>query len=190
MAQGDIQTQMLRMRQSVFIKEMLRLYGMPWITAFSVLLVSSVALIIFNDLKWAVVTFMIVCIAAPIIMAFFYIYHGMRPVTVINTLPHTLRFDKDAIIATLFSESKNENTGEPEYSELSRRRLPYSELEKYKTGLTSILLPFRGGEKGFIWLPVSAFENKDGFDMAMNRIISAIRENHKNIYHENPQREQ
>lgn len=185
---GLLQTGILQMRRGVFLKEMIKMYGAPWIISFSILLAASVCLVFFQDLRWAVVAFMIVCLAAPMMLIFFYVYHGLRPVTVINTLPHTLCFDDDCIEATIFSECKNRETGDTEYKELSRRRLPYSGLARYKTGLTSILLPFRDAEKGFIWLPVNAFNDKKGFDMAMDRIIKAIRKNYKNIDNEDSQR--
>ncbi len=172
-----IKTNVLRMSKTVFFKEMLKLYGAPWILVFLLILITAAVLSVIHDLRWIIVALMIVCITAPMMLAFFYIFHGMKPLTVINSLPHTLSFEDDGITATLLSQHKNEETNETEYTELSRRFLPYSEIRSYKSGVTSIILPFEKGDKGFIWLPVSAFDEENGLLDAMNKVISAIRNN-------------
>lgn len=170
-----IKTNVLRMGKAVFFKEMLKLYGAPWILVFFLMLLTAAVLSVVHDLRWVIVAFMIICIAAPMMLAFFYIFHGMKPITVINSLPHTLSFGEEGITATLLSPHKNEETNETEYIELSRQLLPYSEIRSYKSGVTSIILPFEKGDKGFIWLPVSAFDEEKGMLDAMDKVISAIR---------------
>lgn len=172
-----IKTNVLRMGKTTFFKEMLKLYGAPWILVFFLMLLAAAVLSVIHDLRWIIVALMIVCITAPMMLAFFYIFHGMKPVTVINSLPHTLSFGDDGITAVLLTQHKNEETNETEYIELSRQLLPYSGIKRYKSGLTSIILPFENGNKGFIWLPVSAFDDKNGMLEAMDKVIAAIRNN-------------
>lgn len=170
-----IKTTIFKMNRMAFLKEMFKLYGLPWIAIFGFLLIFSTAASIFQDIRWIVIALILICMILPMLMAFFYIYHGMREVTVINALPHSLEFRDNDIEATLYSAVRNEETGEIEYHELSKRNLPYEGVKRYHPGLTSVIIPFDKGMKGFIWLPVSAFEGGKDMAAAIDKLISGMR---------------
>ena len=73
------------------------LYGMPWIAAATAFVLISVIFSFIYDLRWTVVTLMIIFIIMPMIIAFFYIYHGLKPLSVVNAIPHTLSFSPDEV---------------------------------------------------------------------------------------------
>ncbi len=168
-----IKTKVFRMNRSSFIKEMTWLYGMPWIAAATAFVLISVIFSFIYDLRWTIVTLMIIFIIMPMIIAFFYIYHGLKPLSVVNAIPHTLSFSPDEVYVSLLSppetipdnEHADDNAkSEPELIETASRHIPYSRLGKYKTGTNSVIFPIEGDDGGFLWIPLSAFE-KDG-DMA------------------------
>lgn len=57
---------------------------------------------IFVDLRWAVVAFMILCIVIPMLGAFLYIWHALKPVTALNTLPHEICETGDSFLLTIY----------------------------------------------------------------------------------------
>lgn len=62
-----IKTKVFRMNRSSFIKEMTWLYGMPWIAAATAFVLISVIFSFIYDLRWTVVTLMIIFIIMPMI---------------------------------------------------------------------------------------------------------------------------
>lgn len=163
------------MSRMKFFKEIVKLHGVTWIAAMGIVLLVSVAISVFHDVRWLVVTFMLVCIVIPVLMVFVYFYYGLKPATVTNILPHKLRFEKDNLIEIVYSADSGFENREPEYTELSRHCYSYSEFGHIQTGVTSLILPLKDVRKGFLWLPTGAFEDMETFSRALNLMVDSIR---------------
>ncbi|MCM1152175.1 MAG: hypothetical protein NC328_00770 [Muribaculum sp.] len=100
---------------------------------------------IFVDLRWIIVALMIICIIAPMIAAFLYIWHALKPVTAINTLPHSIRETPDSLIITVhlppFREDNDTDTDErTENSPVRIISFSKTEISSYESwGATQII---------------------------------------------------
>lgn len=178
-----INSSVFRMAKSKFLKEMILLYGTPWIISFIILILICVVMSVCHDIRWIIIGLMAVFIICPMMIAFFYIFHGMKEVTVTNTIPHKLEFTKDKFSIVLYSENKEsedaENKKEQEdtenkYSELSSRSYPYSTLSSFKTGISSVILLMKA-KKGFVWIPTDVFPKEYSFNALMEIICQGMR---------------
>lgn len=88
----------------------------------------SIALGIFVDIRWIAMSFILLCLIAPMGSAYLYFWHALKPATAYNTLPHTLSHDEVAIILRLRlspDEEELESVGSSsEAREISERSEP------------------------------------------------------------------
>ena len=120
--------------------------------------------------------FFILCLVwlffiSPMEIAFLYFYYGMRPLTAFNTIPHTIDFSPDKITYHFIPLDQEEKEKELEQHSERTYHLETSEYQNFKTGPDYVLLFF--GDKGWIWLPVDAFEKHDDF----KTVISILQKN-------------
>lgn len=169
-----INSSVFRMAKGQFLKEIILLYGEPWIISFIILILICVVMSVCHDIRWIIIGLMAVFIVFPMMIAFFYIYHGMKAVTVNNTIPHKLVFTKDKFSIVLYSENEESEDVENKYSELSSKTYPYSTLSSFKTGINSVILLMKSKE-GFVWIPTDVFPKEFSFTEFMEIICQGMR---------------
>lgn len=162
---------------------LLYLYG--WVPIASVALLAIPALIagIFHDIRWLIIFLMICFILSPMLMAFLYFYHGMRPSTSSNVALHRLSFTPEGITVTVYAEetpndevSHEEASHETQPKPLHSALYPYSAVKELSTGPNAVIIRLSPPYNGFLWLPYNAFANQELFTEAL-RLIRAHKAN-------------
>ncbi len=167
------------MSSKLMATHLLTIYGRPWIYGAAILIVAAGIIAIF-DLRWLFIGLMLLFIAAPLMLFFFYLNYGLRPACVANVLPHTVELLPDALRVSVWARpEKSENTDNDDVPEQADNPalpavthiFPLDSLCPYTVGLESVTIPITG--KGFIWLPKSAFPTYDGLTNFMQALSKA-----------------
>lgn len=167
---SEIPKNLVSMTRSQLTSHLLQLYGWgPAAVALIAMLPALVAGIIF-DIRWLIVFFLIMCLAVPMIMAFLFFYHGLRPSTSSNILPHTVEIGEVGI--TVSSYRKINDSDSLEF--IVAHTYPFSSIRRLMTnpdGITVLLLP---PDKGFLWIPLEAFPSRAGALDAFRKLNSHL----------------
>lgn len=159
-------------RGSIFFR-LLMMHGRGLLISMGVIVVAVlIALLITNDYRCLIVGLMVVFIILPMFIALFYIRHGLKPITVMNALPHRLRFTETGLDIL----SRVEYTDDDEkVVKTSSRQIPYSEFDGFINGLNDVI--FRVGPKGkegILVITPDAAETKEQYMKIIDNMISAI----------------
>ena len=103
-------TGIICMSRSKLIATLFYLYGWLPLTILSILAVVALIAGIIIDVRWAIVFLMVVFIVIPLLMSFLYFFHGLRPTTAANVVPHTLIFTDNGITVRILEEEKEEES--------------------------------------------------------------------------------
>lgn len=165
--QSVITTGIFRMTKGNFVREMLKLHGTPWVWASACVLLPAMALSIFYDVRWFVVALMIVFLLIPMAFAFFYIYYGFAPVTVLNVLPHAVEFSSSGLWTVIYNGVNPESE---DFREIDRIQMAPEQIGAYSIGLTSLIVRHRNASDGFLWIPFSIFSSPSSMAEALKII--------------------
>lgn len=148
-----IDTGVFRMNSFNFITSLLFRYGWVWLLALSALGLCGLVIGLTVDLRWLVVGLMLIFIVIPMLTAFYYYFFALKPECYVNTVNHKLSFKDSGVDSELYFEE-----------EKSRKlTFDYSQFERFQINASSIIIPFKSPMKGYIWVPESAFDNKQEF---------------------------
>lgn len=163
---------------------MMYLYAFPFIGILMLMILGAALAGIIYDIRWAIVSLMILFIVAPFLMSYLYFFHGLRPLTASNKANHTISFEDDAFTLSIFGK-KEDDAGyedredkEPEPSgreeETADNHLkseewiirhqftvPYSLKDRLIAGSDGYIILFRTPHKGFLWLPYDSFNHPE-----------------------------
>lgn len=147
-----IETLEIQMPSKKMLSILFLQYGMPWMVIAIVGLAVFIVLGFLIDFRFFMLALIWLFLILPLVIAFLYFFYGMNPLTAFNSLPHKILFS-DSEIKVRIRENTQEET-EPEYKDYTLKKEHFS---RYKTGADYVLLFFK--QKGWLWLPVSGFEN-------------------------------
>lgn len=134
-----------------------------------------VALLFFisDDYRWLIVGLMLILIIMPMFMALFYINHALKPLTVLNALPHRILFVESGVMVCAQSEYTGDD-GEKIVRKIERTIL-FSDIDRFMNGLNEVIfLIGRKGKEGILMLPPEASSSKDDYAVLVDRLISSI----------------
>ncbi|MDE6794513.1 MAG: hypothetical protein K2J63_04325 [Muribaculaceae bacterium] len=103
-------TGIICMSRSKLITTLFYLYGWLPITILGILAIVALIAGIAIDVRWAIIFLMVVFIITPLLMSFLYFFHGLRPTTAANVVPHTLIFTNNGITIRILEEKKEEES--------------------------------------------------------------------------------
>lgn len=189
------ETNEIRMSSGRFLPELIFRFGGIWMLSLCIISVAGLALGIVIDLRWFVLGLMLIFVVLPMIISFMYYYYGLRRECYVNTLPHRIRMQEDGLAVTMVfkhrkeekkedsnQENPEEETGhteEPEFEITEREEIfPYSMLNPMKVTSDSAMFFFRKPRKGFIWIPVNAFDDPETLSEFLERIDKKISDAH------------
>lgn len=166
-----------------------------------VLILISIAL---ADIRWAIVSAMVIFIIIPMSMAFLYIYYALKPNVVFNVLPHTVETTSTGVEITLYEkieptpeEGDQGGEGEKEDTEngtaedkikekstdgLENDETKYRELSKKQYDYSQIgryelgmnSVIFHLKPEGYMIVPQKAFERQEDFVKMVSIIYSSF----------------
>lgn len=193
-----------KMTGARFVSEMIFSYGAPWMLSLSITALVGLVFGIAIDLRWLVIGLMIVFLIIPMFLMFLYYYYGMRKECYVNIIPHTLSVRDDGISLNLrfpiYSEDDydDQSDREEEENELSSiesatekmpdlsnktiervESFPFGMMESVRVGNNALKIYLKFPHKGFIWIPVEAYQNKDDIELLyeiLDKRINAIKQ--------------
>lgn len=140
-----------RMTSTRFVAEMIFRYAGVWLIVLAAVAVVGIVCGFVIDLRWFVISLMVVFVVFPMLLAFLYYYYALRRETVINSLPHSLSIvPGDGLMVTMRIDEETER----------KEILSWDTLSRYKVGSNSAIVPLRSPLKGFVWIPASAFSSE------------------------------
>lgn len=160
----------IKMGRREFCAVMFKLWGGKAVTILSLLLAVSLVLGIWLDLRFFIITLMVIFIVSPMILGFMYYYYGLGERCYFNVTKHAVEFSEQGIkISMYFPEVAEPDSEETERSEKCVvKNISYAFLHRYNVRRNSVIFPV--GQKridGFIWLPETAFDSSEEFVSAV-----------------------
>lgn len=152
-------TDIYRMPSGKYLKTMVVMFGRRFVYVCAAALAVSVMLGAWVDWRCFILALMVVLLICPALMAWLYFYYGLRPECFVNVMPHYIGKGKEGISVTILKTDEEENYEEVTYifgfDNIQRK--------KYIVGSDSVIFPFTGEYKGFIWIPAEAFADASDF---------------------------
>lgn len=163
------ETKVIHLRSGKMMSILFMHSGFPWIiSAFIGFLTLIIFGFIFNY-RFFFLSLIWIFLFVPLVIAFLYFFHGLKPLTVFNSIPHIIIIDADKLSVKIIRENK-----ESESEELTEKEynINLKELTEIKKGTDYILLFF--GDKGWLWLPMDAYGNLLDFKTSFEKLSSSM----------------
>lgn len=197
-------TRIFIMNRGLFFRQMAVIYGLKWFVCMSVTVVLGLSVWLATaDLRWFIVSLMVFFIVFPMLAAFLYFSHGLRPESFFNVVPHRIRYVAEGLEAIMYrvneSGEASPNTDDMDYSsesvmkedvkesgnpgnktttvECGRVLLPYKWMRGYRVGNDSVTIPCGGG---LVWLPLHCFSSKRDMEKMLETISENVRKHSVN----------
>lgn len=163
-------SRVFKMTPGRFILELLFRYAWIWLLLLSLGAVAGLVLGVVMDLRWLVISLLIICVVTPMVLAFLYYYYGLRRGCYVNAVPHRIVIDDSGLIARLVTGVRNSDS-EEEF--VTRDELfPYESLKRFTIGSNSAIVPLREKGAGFLWIPADAFGDPEHLAALLKRLDS------------------
>lgn len=179
---------LFRMGRKRFARYLFFSKALIWCGVIGALTIPALIAAFFGDIRWIIVFFMLICLVAPMLTVFLYFYHGLNPVTVLNTVTHKILFSPSGLTVEIFDDNKDEDNN-PVYVLRYKKFIPYSAFGKVLTDLNAFSIAVKDSDKGFLWIPIEAFSSREDFTLAFtistSRQFSAFSDNSDIISYEN-----
>lgn len=178
-----MQSAVFRMGKGNLASHLLMMHGVLWLICMSVLALLALVSCLFVDLRWGVVFLMIVFLIAPMVLAFLFFFYGLQQFTAVNTVYHSIALTDEGMIINVYDkkrqdkgnsdekDSKGQNEG---FDLLLTYKVSYSDLGRINVGMKSVTFPVREKGKGFVWIPMNAFDDSRAFSDFIGLISSGM----------------
>lgn len=151
---------LISMKRSQLLAILTLLYGWSWLLVLGIAVIATMGIGIFIDIRYSIISLMIIFLVSPLFIAYLYFYHGLKPMTAINIVPHRLKISNNGIGIDIpekpYPDKKEENIKGSAGLAIFH---PYSSFGKYISGNTGFILIFTDHNNGFLWVPYSIFRN-------------------------------
>ena len=149
---------LISMKRSQLLAILTLLYGWSWLLVLGIAVIATMGIGIFIDIRYSIISLMIIFLVSPLFIAYLYFYHGLKPMTAINIVPHRLTVSNNGIGIDIpdkpYPDKKEENIKGSAGHAIFH---PYSSFGKYISGNTGFILIFTDHNNGFLWVPYSTF---------------------------------
>lgn len=164
------------MSHGSFMMRMVYLYCSWWLWGSVSVIALSLIPGIFIDIRWLIVSSMLIFIVAPMLFAFLYISIGFRRENVANVVWHKVRIEDDGISVIVYkpvfdSEIQDDSEEEPKREVSFEYTISYADIRRINIENNSVTLPSR---HTFLWMPVECFGNTCTFNQALEFIAKRI----------------
>lgn len=144
--------------------------------------------LILSDVRFMISGLIVVFLILPMLVAYLYINYALIPECAYNVLPHELEAREDGILFRIYPKREKDNAVseesedhlEDERARVSEsapieRLVEYSRLSPYKVGLDSVTFPASQPSGGFVYVPLSAFEEMEAFEQFVKYIADRMK---------------
>lgn len=162
------QTNQYKMSSINFFTTFIFKFGGLWLLILSFIAVFALIIGISIDIRWLITGLMVIFILIPLIAVFIYYTFALKKECYVNTVSHLLEFTNEGVEAILMFKHGNiqDDDSQGETSSVTDQRnifLPYSSMERIELNANALIILFKSPQKGFLWIPENAFDNKDLF---------------------------
>lgn len=134
------------------------------------------------DLRFLILSAMIIFIVTPMIIGYLYYYHALGKYYHFNVVDHNISLgDNGLLVRMYFPVIKDLDMVESESGikdwkscKIIEYTIRYSDFSGCDSDSKSALFHIGNPVKGFLWLPVSAFESLEKFNDTVNKITERI----------------
>lgn len=176
----EFESDTFSMGRGDFALKMFPFFGWRWLIWLSIGAVAAIVAAFVFDLRIMIVGLALIFLIIPAVAAWLYYYYGLRRECFVNVIPHKLSISEDGIVCRVFfypykdkddavednadeketDKVENSHVDEPEYRDYL---FEYSTMSPYTVYPKGILLPLGSPEKGFLWMPESAWRTPEDF---------------------------
>lgn len=146
-------------------------YAWKWITLFGILLSVSLIIGLFTDILIFIIILLVVCLTAPILLAWLFYHYGLEGESYLNVVNHKIMVEGSDFKVIVEVKNDSEMPEEKEFG------FSTSDLGRYTVGKENVVFPFVAPRKGFLYLPVSAFEDEEEFGVFVRMLSNRNEEN-------------
>lgn len=144
---------------------------MPWISLAIAGVILFIALGIFLDFKFYILSLLWLCILSPLMLIFLYFVKGFKPLSVLNTVPHDITVSNKKIVVSINPVLKDED--EPVSAPKDKERKVEADLKNLVKIMNSTggwILFFDNEPSGFLWIPYGTFST----DFSSQKFFSSL----------------
>lgn len=190
-----IATTIFKADKREFARLLFEMHGQGWLYGGAFLFIMALLLGVVIDYRLLILAVILVCLIAPALLLLLYYNYGMKGENFLNVLDHRIELYSDKLILFLKVKGENEESGkeesemsepvnmnrasEPAEKEWRIYEYPYSCFGSYSVGKDYVVFPLKTPKEGFLYLPVSAFDDKVSFSEAVKMINKDNNENNK-----------
>lgn len=162
------ETDWFKMPSGLFLRTILLQNGKVWISVSIALIVIGMLLGVSIDYRYAIIALMILFLLIPLEIAMLYFYYGFLECCYFNAILHKLTFEGSEIKVTMKWTKREEeeeiSDGESKAEEEIYRNITFNKELFCKFVVLNDSVVFHMKTKmGFLWLPISAFEDETKF---------------------------
>lgn len=167
-----------KMPHGIFIRTIIIQNGKKWILLSFLLILTGLILGVCIDYRFAVIALMIFFILLPVELLFIYLYYGFLENCYFNvTLHKILLLNTDIIISMKWNKIEETDNEKVEKEDMVRDVIFNRNLFNDFIVLKDSVVFRMKSNKGFLWLPVSAFENEVRFTEFVNEVLTKTSKN-------------
>lgn len=152
-----------KMSHSAFSRTIVTISGKPYIISLGILTILGVIIGIYVDIRYLILALIIVFIISPAVLSILYYSEGLKRISCLNVVNHSLVYDEDSVAIETYDD---------EDFPIRKVVIPYDKLGKMIIGSESVTFMLKERNDGFLWVPISAFENSWEFSEFFNALIS------------------
>lgn len=148
-------------------------YAIWWVLGMALILILAAVIGLACDIKVLFVVLMILCMGGPALLAYLYYHYGLYGESYLNIVNHKVEVDEDSFNVLVEipsdredeedSESQGEGKAQDETKQFKSFRFQVSDLGRSTVGKDYVIFPFVGEKKGFLFIPVKAFDKEEDF---------------------------
>lgn len=161
-----------RMPAGLFLRTIIFQNGKTWICFFGLLVFIGVISGIVADYRYAIIALMVLFILLPMGLLFIYLYYGFYETYYLNIILHKIIINNSEIRILMKWVNSGEDNCTDEDGDGFNKSISYKkELFGNLIALKDSVIILTKSSKGFIWLPVSAFDDEKSFTSFINNMI-------------------
>lgn len=171
-----------RMGRGEFARTLFLEKGLSAVCVLSILFIVGIFIGWLVDLRFMILSAMIIFIITPMLMGYLYYYHALGKYYHFNVVDHNISFLDNGLRITMYfpmmeesdtMESDSENTDKLSCKTIDYT-IRYSDFSGCVSNPNSALFHIGVPANGFLWLPVSAFGSIEKFNDTVNEISTRI----------------
>lgn len=172
-----------RMSKGDFARKMARFWGLTPGLLLLLVFVFGLVAGMFLDIRYLIVSAMAVFILLPMVMMFLYYYHGLGKNCYFNIVDHNISINEGCLEITMYfpvvslaTETDEESADAKDVeTRVSKLTINYNDILNYRVFSDCVVYPVGKPMSGFVWLPLSAFNDADSFRNTVALLSSKLK---------------